>query len=389
MTYLRIGMFSWESLYSVKVGGLAPHVSELSENLVKYGHEVHIFTRNCGLGAHETINGVHYHRIDHDLSEDILHQMDSMCDAMYSMFKEVSEQYGKFDVVHMHDWHPINVLSRIKNENGIPFVITYHSTEWGRNGNIYRGGYQFEEISHREWLGGYESTHVIVTSLQLKKEVQHLYQIPDYKISIIPNGILPGRIKKEVDQGKVKYDFGFHPFAPVVLFVGRMSYQKGPDMLARAIPYILDKHWNARFMFIGEGDMRPDCEGLVREYGVSEYCFFSGYATDEVRQNWINACDILCVPSRNEPFGIVVLEGWDACKNIVATNAVNIIDNFENGILVYQNPESIAWGINYVLDNLSDNKLGLNGHQLIRSKYNWKNIANQTTEVYKNVIGKN
>ncbi|MFW5987729.1 MAG: glycosyltransferase family 4 protein, partial [Methanohalophilus sp.] len=204
MAYLRIGMFSWESLHSVKVGGLAPHVSELSENLVELGHEVHIFTRNCGLGTHETINGVHYHRVDHDLSEDILHQMDSMCDSMYSIFKEVSEQYGKFDVVHMHDWHPINVLSRLKNEDGTPFVITYHSTEWGRNGNIYRGGYQFEEISHREWLGGYESTHVIVTSLQLKKEVQHLYQIPDYKISIIPNGILPDRIKKEVDQGKVK-----------------------------------------------------------------------------------------------------------------------------------------------------------------------------------------
>jgi glycosyltransferase involved in cell wall biosynthesis len=142
-------------------------------------------------------------------------------------------------------------------------------------------------------------------------------------------------------------------------------------------------------MFIGEGDMRPDCEALLKESGVSEYCFFSGYATDEVRQNWINACDILCVPSRNEPFGIVVLEGWDACKNIVATNAVNIIDNFENGVLVYQNPESIAWGINYVLDNVHNNKMGLNGHQLIRSKYNWKNIAKHTTEVYKDVTGKN
>ncbi|APH39988.1 glycosyl transferase family 1 [Methanohalophilus halophilus] len=381
-------MFAWESLHSVKVGGLAPHVSELSENLVDLGHSVHIFTRNNDLEQHEKINGVHYHRVDHDSSGDIVHQMDSMCNSMYSMFQEVSGSYGDFDVIHIHDWHPVNVLCRIKRKYGLPSIITYHSTEWGRNGNVYSGGYHFEEISHREWKGGYEASHVIVTSLNFKKEIQHLYQIPDYKISVIPNGISQGRIKKEVDQGKIKTNFGFHPFAPVVLFVGRMSYQKGPDMLVEAIPKILERHWNVRFMFIGEGEMRPYCESSAKEHGVSDYCIFSGYASDEIRRDWINACDIMCVPSRNEPFGIVVLEAWDACKNIVATKAVDIIDNFENGVLVQQNPDSIAWGINYVLDNVHDDIMGRMGHDLINSKYEWKNIAKQTTEIYDNVVEK-
>ena len=62
-TEMRVGIFSWESLYSVKIGGIAPHVSELSEALVKRGHEVHIFTRRGDFDVYDIINGVHYHRV--------------------------------------------------------------------------------------------------------------------------------------------------------------------------------------------------------------------------------------------------------------------------------------------------------------------------------------
>jgi glycosyltransferase involved in cell wall biosynthesis len=82
MKKLRIGMFAWESLYSVKVGGIALHVSELSEALAAKEHEVHIFTSSGGLGDYEQINGVHYHRVTHDQNGGIVNQMDRMCDAI-------------------------------------------------------------------------------------------------------------------------------------------------------------------------------------------------------------------------------------------------------------------------------------------------------------------
>ncbi|WP_209683289.1 glycosyltransferase family 4 protein [Methanohalophilus levihalophilus] len=379
-------MFSWESLYSVKVGGLAPHVSELSEALVSMGHSIHIFTRNNGLSPNEKINGVYYHRVDHDLSGGIVHQMDGMCDAMYSSFMEISAEYGSFDMLHVHDWHPINVVSRLKSELGIPFIITYHSTEWGRNGNIHGNWWEAEEISHREWKGGYESSRVIVTSKNFKDEIQYLYQIPDYKISTIPNGIFRGKMKRDVDAGEVKKRFGIHPFAPVILFIGRMNFQKGPDILVESVPKVLDHRWDAKFVFIGEGELRPHCEYLADRAQVSGSCHFLGYVNDKTLKDWINACDILCVPSRNEPFGIVVLEGWDAEKNIVATDAVTIIDNFFDGVLVFQNPDSIAGGINYVLDNLHDDKFGKAGRELIKNKYNWYKIAEKTAEVYASAL---
>ncbi len=388
MKSMRIAMFSWESLHSAKVGGLAPHVTELSEQLVKSGHEVHIFTRSAWYRDHDEINGVHYQRCGFDESGDIISQMDKMCDAMYSRFLQVSEDTGDFDVVHGHDWHPVNVLNMIKYEMGIPYVITFHSTEYGRNGNVHLNSPTSGEISHREWLGGYESSEVIITSEKFKEEVQQIYKIPDNKISVIPNGIYPGKMEKDVDPGSVKKEYGIHPFAPVILFTGRMHYQKGPDLLVKAIPRVLDGNWGAHFVFIGEGEMRPYCQDLANELKISDYCHFLGYSPDEVLRDWANACDMTCVPSRNEPFGIVVLESWDANKAVVTTDAVNIVDNFRNGVISYRTPESIAWGINYALDGLDSVTLdmGCHGKNLVRTKFSWDNIAINTADIYRKVM---
>ena len=117
---MRIGMFSWESLYSVKVGGIAPHVSELSEALAERGHEVHVFTRRGDFDAYDRINGVHYQRVDFDKSGSLIEQMDRMSVAMYERFLKTQNVFGKFDIVHGHDWHPVPALNLIKRIRPFP-----------------------------------------------------------------------------------------------------------------------------------------------------------------------------------------------------------------------------------------------------------------------------
>jgi len=388
MESLRIGMFSWESLHSVKVGGISPHVTEIAETLADIGHEVHVFTRKGWYRDYDEINGVHYQRCAHDQSGNIVHQMDKMCNSMVEKFGKIKKEFGDFDILHGHDWHPVTALNSIKEQYGQPYVLTYHSTEWGRNGNQLGEWNEAREISHREWLGGYEGSNIIITTDHFKQEVQQQYQIPDYKISVIPNGIFPGKIEKEVNPGEVKERFGIHPLAPVVLFVGRMNYQKGVDMLIRAIPQALRDNWGAHFVFIGEGEMKTYCEHLAWQLGVQDSCHFLGYASTEVLMDWVNACNIVSVPSRNEPFGIVVLEAWDARKPVIATDAVHLIDNFSNGIVGYKSPESIAWGINYAMTGLdsSTKQMGVNGKKLVNTKYNWDIVAQDTVKTYKNIV---
>jgi len=383
---MRIGMFSWESLYSVKVGGVAPHVSEISEALVKRGHEVHIFTRRGDFETYDRINGVHYQRADVDSSGDVLAQMHRMCDALYDRFEAVQKLFGRFDIVHGHDWHPVLALTRIKEGYRLPFLLTMHSTEWGRNGNQFGYGIS-QEISHREWLGCYEASKVIVTTRRMLDELMWIYSLPEEKVRIIPNGIVTGKLRRVLDAGRIKEKYGVHPMAPLILFCGRMSIQKGPDILVEAMPRILSYRPDARFIFMGEGGMREECERRARELGVADACRFLGYTPSSEKQDLINACDMMCVPSRNEPFGVVVLEAWDACKPVVATEAVSIIKNFEDGLLAYVQPESIAWCINRLLGNPDEmKKIAKAGCSRIDAEFSWERIAKRTEDVYEEVL---
>lgn len=378
-------MFAWEGIHSVMVGGIAPHVTNISEILAD-GDEVHIFTRIGDRSEYEEIDGVHYQRCAHDQSGGIVDQMNAMCEAMVDRFYAVEGIFGRFDIMHGHDWHPVLALCEIKKRSGIPFVITYHSTEWGRNGNAHSYSWESREISHREWLAGYESSAVITTSRCMHSEIRDLYQIPDEKISIIGNGVLACQ-KMNIDPGRVKERYGIHPLAPVVFFVGRMVHQKGVDLLIDTIPHVLRHRWDVKFIFAGEGGFRRRYEELARELGVYQSCRFLGYVPEDELGELINACDLLCVPSRNEPFGIVVLEGWSVGKPVVGTEAVDIIDNFMDGIKAYLYPDSIAWCINYMLDNPDLMKeMGKAGKERVKKFYTWDYIAKKTFEVYDTVL---
>lgn len=379
-------MLSWESLYSIRVGGVAPHVSELSEACARRGHEVHIFTRRGDFESYDKINGVHYQRVDANGSGDILAQMDRMNNAIYDRFGAVQKLFGSFDIGHCHDWHPVTASVRLKKDHHLPFVLTMHSTEWGRNGNNFGGGIS-REISHREWLGAYEASRVIVTTRRMQDELLWIYSLPPDKVSIIPNGIVRGKLRRGLDPGRVKERYGIHPLAPVVLFCGRMSVQKGPDLLVEAMPLILKNRPDVRFIFMGEGGMRAECERRARELGVADACRFLGYTTSSEKEELVNACDLMCVPSRNEPFGVVVLEAWDACKPVVATEAVSIIKNFEDGLLAYVQPESIAWCINRLLSHPEEMmKLAAAGCSRIEAEFSWDRIAKKSEDVYDQVL---
>ncbi|MDD1742261.1 MAG: glycosyltransferase family 4 protein [Methanotrichaceae archaeon] len=385
---MRIGILSWESLYSIKVGGVAPCITELSEGLARRGHEMHIFTRRGEFDAFDTINGVHYQRVDFDESGDIVAQMDKMSNAMYDLFGEVQDIYGRFDIIHCHDWHPIPAAIRIKKDYGLPYILTMHSTEWGRNGNQFGYGIS-KEISHREWLGSYESSTIIVTIRRMMDELMWIYSIPKSKIRIIPNGIVVGKMRRSLDAGRVKEKYDIHPLAPMVLFCGRMSIQKGPDLLVDAIPHILKNRSDMKFVFIGHGDMKSQCEQRVRELNVGHACRFLGYTSTPIKERLMNACDLICIPSRNEPFGVVVLEAWEVCKPVVATEAVSIIRNFEDGLLAYIQPESIAWCINSLIKHPEEmRRLAMAGRIRLENEFDWDRIARKTHEVYANATNR-
>lgn len=383
---MRIAILTWESLHSVSVGGVAVHTTELAAALERKGHEVHMFTRMRWEGdwQYDKIDGVHYHRVPYRGSNDFIDDINQMCRAFVdSVFHTENYMGAHFDIVHAHDWMSSNAMVWIKQGRGRKAILTIHSTEYGRCGNNFYGGPSVRIMDH-ERHGTYNADKVITVSQMLKNELAWIYNLPDWKTSVIPNGISFDQFNGFVDPGSIKGRYGIGPLDPTVLFVGRMTSQKGPDLLVSAIPYVLRYYSNAKFIFSGNGDMRAHVENLARSLGVAHACRFYGVFPRGELIDLYKACDCVAVPSRNEPFGIVVLEAWASGKPVIAThNGTEFVWHNVNGLKVYPNPESIAWGIGSLFANFEHARwMGSKGREAVENSFSWDTVAEHTLGVY-------
>ena len=385
---MRIALLAWESMHSISVGGVAFHVTELACALERKGHEVHLFTR---LGQHgqpwyECIHGVHYHRCPFSSSSDFVEEINNMCRSFLQSFFSTEDYIGPFDIVHAHDWLASNAGVWIKQARGRKFILTVHSTEYGRCGNNFFGGNSARIINH-ERHGTYCADKVIAVSQALKGELMWMYNLPDWKASVIYNGIYYRNYDGWIDVAAVRRMYDIGPLDPLVLFVGRMVYQKGPDLLVEAIPHILKFHPNAKFVFVGDGDMRWGIEEKARSMGISQATRCLGYNNGWRLTDLYKAADVVCVPSRNEPFGIVILEAWSAGKPVVASangGPGEIIWHEVNGLKIYPHPDSVAWGIGTLFADFDYARwMGRNGRIAVETAFSWDIIAEQALHVYR------
>jgi glycosyltransferase involved in cell wall biosynthesis len=388
---MRIAMFSWESLHSIAVGGVAVHVTELAAALERKGHELHVFTRMAhGRPQYEVVHGVHYHRCPMQLNPNFVDEVNGMCQSFAHHFAGVEDLVGTFDVVHAHDWLAANAMIWVKQGRGRRGVLTMHSTEYGRAGNLFHDGQAARERD-QERAGTYWADRVIAVSHATKNELMWIYQLPESKISVVYNGVSMHRFAGQIDQGAVKRHYGIGPLEPTVLFCGRLVQQKGPDLLLEAIPSVLNYYPNAKFVFAGDGNLRHSLVQRARRLHIEHAARFLGHRDGEELVQLFKMADTLCVPSRNEPFGIVVLEAWSAGKPVVATmngGPNEYVRHEVDGLKIYANPESVAWGLGTLFaDWTAARKMGEEGRKSVEASFTWDVIADQTLDVYYKLPG--
>jgi glycosyltransferase involved in cell wall biosynthesis len=385
---MRIAILTWESLHSVSAGGVAVHATELAAALERKGQEVHVFTRMAwtGQSQYEKIDGVHYHRVPYSGSADFVDDINSMCRSFVNSVFHVEDHMGAgFDIVHAHDWMTANAMVWIKQGRGRKGILTIHSTEYGRCGNNFYGG-RSQRIMDHERNGTFCADHVIAVSGTLKGEVMWIYNVPDWKVHVVYNGISYKAFDGMIDPGAVKARYGMGPMDPMALFVGRMTTQKGPDLLIEAIPHVLKFYPNAKFMLTGDGDMKESVESRARRLGVHHACRFYGVFPRGELIEIYKACDCVVVPSRNEPFGIVVLEAWAAGKPVVATingGPSEFVWHDVTGFKITPAPDSIAWGLGSLFRDFEHGRwMGRNGRVAAETTFSWDTIAGHTLGVY-------
>ncbi len=383
---MRIAILSWESLHSIAVGGVAAHVTELAAALARKGHQIHVFTRRAfGQAGHDWTDDVHYHRCTYPPHGDFVDDVNNMCRSFVDSVFEVEDLIGRFDVIHAHDWLTANAMIWIKQGRGHKCLFTIHSTEYARCGNAFPMG-RSERIRYQERAGTYWADRVIAVSQAAKDEITWMYEVPQGKTSVVYNGVSPQRFEQPTDPGADKQRYHIGPLDPTVLFCGRLAWQKGPDILVEAIPAILRRHPSSRFAFVGDGDMRDTLESRTRQLGVAHAVRFLGPRHGDELVHLYKLAEVVCVPSRNEPFGIVVLEAWSANKPVIASQnggPAEYVRHEVNGLKIFPNPESVAWGVGRMFSDFARARwMGRNGRKAVQERFTWDTITGQMLAIY-------
>jgi glycosyltransferase involved in cell wall biosynthesis len=165
-----------------------------------------------------------------------------------------------------------------------------------------------------------------------------------------------------------------------------MAVQKGPDLLVEAIPGLLRHYRNAKFILAGDGHLRPELERRARALGVQHAIRWLGYTRNGQAIDLFKSCDAVCVPSRNEPFGIIVLEAWAASKPVVASQnggPGEFVWHNVNGLKVYPTVDSVGWGLGTLFTNFEWARwMGRNGRVAAEVSFTWDRIAELTERCY-------
>ena len=387
---MKILMLTWEYPPRI-VGGIARVVNDLSKRLIKDGHEVTVVTYREGNAPYfEDDKGVKVYRIDNYMinPNNFIDWIMQMNFNMVAKASEIIANEGKFDVIHAHDWLVAYAAKTLKNSYDIPIVSTIHATESGRNSGIHDETQRY--INDTEWMLTYESTEVIVNSNYMKRELQSLFGLPFEKINVVPNGI-----NVNMFSG-VERDYDFRrQYAldneKIILFMGRLVYEKGVQHLISAMPKILSGYHDAKLVIAGKGGMTDELKAQVNSMGIGSKVYFTGYMDSKQVCKMYKCADVSVFPSTYEPFGIVALEAMLSGTPVVVSDigGLNeIVTHGENGMKSYAgNPNSIADSILALLYNPQlSQEVVKKAKNMVKNEYNWAKIAQDTHFTYQKAI---
>lgn len=387
---MKIMMLSWEYPPRI-VGGIARVVHDLSHNFAKQGHEVHVITYQEGdTKEFERDGDVYVHRVTNYPinANNLIEWVMQLNFCMIEKAADVIKEYGKFNLVHAHDWLVAYAARALKRTYKLPLVATIHATESGRNRGIHNQSQGY--INDVEWMLTYEASQVICNSMYMKNEIRNLFGKPVENIHVVPNGINVNKFDGKERDWEFRRNYAAD-YEKIVFFAGRIVNEKGIQVLLNAAPKILANYPNVKFVIAGRGPCLDELRGLTNYLGLNNKVYFTGYLNDVQITKMYKAIDIATFPSLYEPFGIVALEGMLAGAATVVSDSGGlneIVSHRIDGMKSYAgNPNSLA---DSILECLYDESLcaqmAKKAHDKVVSEFNWDTIGKKTMEVYKDAI---
>jgi glycogen(starch) synthase len=397
MSENRVLLLSWEYPPVIE-GGLARHVCKLAEALVRQGASVDVLTRGAADPAVAAVRsdaqtveqraGVNVHRVPEpswprDLDRFVA-WVEHMNDDMLTAGLALAEEHD-YDLVHGHDWLVANAAAALADRLDIGYVTTIHATEHGR----HQGWVQDEPQAHihsvERWMAG-RADSVIVCSYYMRGHVADIFDIDERRIEVIPNGIDPDELRPVGDLQALRGEFA-RPEEKLVLLVGRLVYEKGFQLALDALPDVIERVENVRFLVAGSGTHEVELKAQAERLGLTEHGVFLGWIGDDALHSLYRIADLCVVPSIYEPFGLVALEAMaSGCPCIVADTGGlrEVVPPGERVGLRFNGGDAEHLGVmieRLLVDDELRDRLVAEASEHVLS-FDWDDIARRTRAIY-------
>jgi glycogen(starch) synthase len=230
---------------------------------------------------------------------------------------EALAEDGHYDLIHGHDWLVAHASATLAERLGVPYVTTIHATEHGRHQGWVQDQPQAHIHSVEHWMAR-RADALIVCSYYMRGHVADIFDIDERRVAVIPNGIDPSELRPAGDLQALRSKFA-QPHEKLVLFVGRLVYEKGFQLALDAMPSVLEGVEDVRFLVAGSGTHEGELRAQSERLGLLDHGSFLGWIGDDVLHSLYRIADLCVVPSIYEPFGLVALEAMaSGCPCIVA-----------------------------------------------------------------------
>lgn len=321
-----------------------------------------------------------------------LHHRTDIEESVFSNKYEFSGKYGKnlmeevsryalvatqiakskeHDVIHAHDWLAFPAGIAAKQISGKPLVCHIHATQYDRAGE---GGAQ-GPVYEMEKAGLLAADHVVAVSHLTRNLVIEKYGVDPNRVSVLHNAVLDASIIESKVKKKVP--------EKIVTFLGRITFQKGPEYFVEAAKKVIDRDPNVRFVMAGNGDLLNRMIERVAELGMGTKFHFTGFLKGQDVDDMYAMSDVYVMPSVSEPFGIAPLEAVRHNTPVIISKQSGVSEVLRNAIKIdFWDVDAMADAIFALLHYQSIAKMfkELGSEELKNLK--WEHVAAKLVTVY-------
>ncbi len=281
----------------------------------------------------------------------------------------------KYDLVHAHDWMTFPAGIEIARRAGAPLLVHVHSLEYDRAG--HGADRDIVQVEHQ---GLEHADRVIAVSYYTRSLINRVHGTPLDKISVVHNGVYAREtVEAYTEQRSSK--------GPVVLFLGRVTFQKGPEYFVQAAARVLQHVPDAVFVMAGSGDMLPRMKAMVDELGITESFRFPGFVRGAELERTFSTADVYVMPSVSEPFGIAPLEAMSYDRPVIVSKQSGVSEVLRNALKVdFWDVDKIASQIVALLELPELRRVIVERAREEIRHIHWDAAAEKLVPVYESVI---